>query len=274
LWSVEAAVLSILIVLSTFLFIAWQYKFDQKKEILPLQQSGNNILMAEAQKVSRLKPSRTLKTQTRLKNKAKQKLQKENDLNVTSVDLKSKSCSFKNQNTFHIENRKFVDECKTRDDTLVDDIVTRLLSEQEKRDADNVTAVDQCPFGYGKAVSESEVGEEPVRDKEYVAPVDAKDANDVAMYLLKKSKSLTDEDQLLSESDKEKEAELKQEQLKNIFRLLEENDESFVKSQSGPMAPIYEDEEQYRFRVLEEDGSYSQMSLDNVFKNQIRLYGL
>ncbi len=275
--SVEVLGLGLLFLLATLAFVAYRFTSSKngdqetQQEQEPESNSCVSVAMGEERKVSRQKSSRTLKTQTRIKNKATSKSRKNSLLKSASVEAKLGSCPF--------ENKKFVQDCKAKDDTLVDDIVSRLLAEQEKRDGGDVAASGRCPFGYDEAAFEQ--GEEvqrdeaaPVRDLEYVAPVDARDANDVAMYLLRKSKSLTDEDQLLSKSEKETEAELRQEQLKNIFKLLEENDEAFVKSQSGPMLPVYEDEEEYRFRVLEEDGSYSQMSLDNVFKTQIKLYGL
>ena len=70
---------------------------------------------------------------------------------------------------------------------------------------------------------------------------------------------------------------MRQEQLAKIFALLEANDDSFVKSESiggSGMRPLSEDEQEFRFRVLEEDGTYGEMSLDNVFKTQVKLYGL
>lgn len=79
---------------------------------------------------------------------------------------------------------------------------------------------------------------------------------------------------ILSQQEKEAEETIRADQLKNIFKLLEDNDKSFVECQENQENSFMEDEEEYRFRILEEDGTYSQMSLDNVFKNQIRLYGL
>ena len=56
--------------------------------------------------------------------------------------------------------------------------------------------------------------------------------------------------------------------------MLEENDISFTTTNEVEKNFALEDEEEYRFRVLDEDGEYQEMPLDKVFKNQMRLYGL
>lgn len=76
--------------------------------------------------------------------------------------------------------------------------------------------------------------------------------------------------------EKELEAKTRMEQLDRMLKLLEENDEAFTKIPDGPKVSCRdsEDEEEYRFRVLEDDGSYSTMPVQTSFQNQMKLYGL
>jgi len=146
--SVEVLGLGLLFLLATLAFVAYRFtsskKCDQKQETQqkqePESKSCVSVAMDEGRKVSRQKSSRTLKTQTRIKNKATSKSRKNSLLKSASVEAKPGSCPF--------ENKKFVQDCKANDDTLVDDIVSRLLAEQEKRDGGDVAANDRCPFGY------------------------------------------------------------------------------------------------------------------------------
>jgi hypothetical protein len=76
--------------------------------------------------------------------------------------------------------------------------------------------------------------------------------------------------------EKELEAKTRMQQLDRMLKLLEENEEAFTKIPDGPTISCREDsdEEEYRFRVLEDDGSYSTMPVQDSFRHQLKLYGL
>ena len=59
-----------------------------------------------------------------------------------------------------------------------------------------------------------------------------------------------------------------------MYKLLEEQEKAKChnKEETEQLA-IDEFEEEFRFRKLEEDGTYSEMDLELVFKNQMKLYG-
>ena len=74
--------------------------------------------------------------------------------------------------------------------------------------------------------------------------------------------------------EKETENTTKIEQLKNIFSLLEKHEVEFQNFDKDPLKPFHEDEEEYRFRVLQEDGEYAEMDIEKTFDYQRRLYGI
>ena len=58
-----------------------------------------------------------------------------------------------------------------------------------------------------------------------------------------------------------------------MYKLLEEQEKAKCHKEETEQPAIDEFEEEFRFRKLEEDGTYSEMDLEHVFKNQMKLYG-